>query len=271
MNIHIEREPGMVPLLITARFAEPVVYYGDLLHADAFLDAGHYYSLPPEERGAMPSVQGPDVLDMPLPVARWYVPVEDESLSGKRLLHLKRSTITSYDWLHLNDKPCIWGWCASAELLPWETQGTTNMAKRPPLAQAVRWTRDGSLNISSGHLKAYQLVLGHVQARLQSWCVLGHEDRVRALLEHVHAVGKKRNTGHGTVLSWSVERADTDHSVHRDGVATRRMPKESGLQGQDGAGALRAPYYHRSRAYPHTVEPAVQVSVGMEVEVHAAT
>ena len=88
-----------------------------------------------------------------------------------------------------------------------------------------------------------------------TWHAVGDVDQVRALLLEVAAIGKKRRSGHGRVLSWTVSPA-TDLTLwqaghlHPDGTLGRPVPTACVYGQQDvvtsgvGPAGIRPPYIH---------------------------
>jgi CRISPR type IV-associated protein Csf3 len=243
INMFIVSQPDHQPLRIVADLVEPVVYVGDLLHIDGVLAGGAYNAMTPEQQAELPSMTTDWALDLDLPLARWLVPVSETWQGHRGLL------TDEYGYHTGQHRVAIWGWAASAEMLPWMGYGRHAVRKRPPLEQLVRHSRDASAQLGAGPMKAYDLSLPTLIAPRMEWHALGNRDKVAELLSHVRAIGKKRNTGNGRVRSWTVEvMAEEDcHPIARHGACTRRMPVESGLDGAKAWGSIRPPYHHHSR------------------------
>jgi hypothetical protein len=232
--------PGhrVTPLLITAHLSDAIVYSGDLLHLDGILSCGVYLGMTPTEQRQLPDLREAWAADLPLPLARWRcMPVGD---FDDRLL----------------DDGQLWGWVASVELLPWASFGHTEYRKRPPMQEMLRYTSAKTVNIGSGRLKAYDLALPMVRAMQQQWYCEGDKQLVQEALNRVEAIGRKHNTGYGTVREWQVEPTDA-----------RRCPRvypATGVTLADGGGEfyergarIRPPYHHRSRAVSRCLVPEV--------------
>jgi hypothetical protein len=63
-------------------------------------------------------------------------------------------------------------------------------------------------------------------AEVIEWTAEGDGDRTFALLQTVHAIGKRRNAGFGEVQSWHIEEAEDDGVVGADGLVLRPVPTE---------------------------------------------
>lgn len=237
-----------VPMRIVARMDEPIGYLGDLLHIDGPIAYATFHDLDMVTRKTIEPIDvTPWPIDLTLPLSTWRCdPGEgvDERL-------LKRWRTGSR-----GPAPQIWGWCASAaDDSAWLGRDVLEVRKRPPAAQMVRYSLDKTLHTGAGALKAYDLPIPIVLAREVEWYAHGDPDKVRALLQrHVPAVGKKRNIGSGTVREWIVEPCDVDRSVvDETGRLRRRLPLGA-VDGPQGYGAIRPPYYHHTRMVA-SVEP----------------
>lgn len=238
-----------VPMRIIARMSEPIAYLGDLLHVDAPISYGAFHDLDYATRRTIPDVQCTDwPIDLTLPLSTWWVAAAD-STHDPRLE--KR-------WRRGSDGPpaMLWGWCASAaDESAWEGRGAVEVRKKPALGEMSRYTPDKTTHLGSGPMKAYDLAVPTVLAREVTWYAHGDPDKVRHLLAtHVPAIGKKRNIGNGTVREWVVESCDVDRSVvDETGRLMRRLPTGA-VDGAQGMGAIRPPYYHPTRMVA-SVEP----------------
>lgn len=229
----------MRPLLVTARLGDRVVYSGDYLHLDGILSYGAYLAMSRAERAGLPDLAEDWAADMDLPLARWACdPVGD------------------FDHRLLDDSGQLWGWSASVELGSWESQSQASYRKRPPLDRMVRYAKDATVQIGTGALKAYDLAFPAVFAREQHWRCVGDAAGVRELLSRVAAIGRKHNTGYGTVLEWLVE---DDPS---DALLPRVYPETIGV-GMAGEhtrrpARIRPPYHHRSRLVTRCLVPVLE-------------
>ena len=92
-----------------------------------------------------------------------------------------------------------------------------------------------------------------------SWRAVGDPDAIRDLLEPVGTIGKRRSSGEGQVLSWTVTEQPTLDPVaaahlHPDGSLGRTVPDscrqlfgEHLVDGGYGRAGIRPPYMHPAR------------------------
>lgn len=114
----------------------------------------------------------------------------------------------------------------------------------------------------SGRYRRYAMPLLVTLTEAVTWRAVGDADRIRELLEHVPAIGKKRTSGHGHVTAWEV--TDDAHEVtpweaghvHPDGTLGRPTPAaclelpgahELVSNPARGPAGLRPPYTHPSK------------------------
>lgn len=102
-----------------------------------------------------------------------------------------------------------------------------------------------------------------------TWHAIGDLAAITALLAEVTSIGKKRSTGEGHVLRWTVTPAPdldtfTAAHLHPDGSLGRPTPSGcfpdgwAGPTGGEGTAGLRPPYMHTSRQ--HTLRLPVCVA-----------
>lgn len=75
----------------------------------------------------------------------------------------------------------------------------------------------------------------------------GREDTIERLLDHAHALGKKRGQGYGRIKSVTVEPWDENYSVIANGIAMRPIPVEELNEYDSNNTSLagyRPPYWH---------------------------
>lgn len=206
------------PLVVTAQMQEPVVTNGTGVHLDGILAWGAFAAYERRrDRPPLPPMTSTHCTDFSLPLATW----------------------------RLGD---VWGWCASAAQWPVSTiRGTEYVRRKPPESEYKQHTRAGRYDLALGAAKAQNKPVPVAFARTLTWYALGDADAVRALLEDVTHIGKLVGHGHGAVMAWDVAPTESDWSIERDGVLTRRMP--GGWNGRSAThnGAIRAPYHHRTR------------------------
>jgi hypothetical protein len=228
----------MTSLVVTAVLADAIVYSGDLIHLDGIISYGMYLRLPVDERSALPDLRGDVAFDFDLPLAKWQC--EAPSTVNPNLL--------DYEGM-------LWGWMASCELVPWDVHSTAEYRKRPPLRTMTRYTSARTANIGAGTLKAYDLSLPTVRARRQQWYCEGNLDGVQDALARVQGIGRKHNTGYGTVLEWQVEETERRSCLRVYPQALSRM-LDGHEQHRRGA-RIRPPYHHRSRHVHDCVVPVI--------------
>lgn len=231
----------MIPIKITAKLTEPVVYYGDGMHFDGILAWGAFMMLTPEERSMLPNLQISDWADdFDLPLATW------ECDLGEGF---------GYDCRLLNANGKLWGWCASAVVAEWEKYGKCEYRRKPNNRMYAELYTGNTINTGSGSAKAYDIALPTRTPRGYElvWYAVGDKKRVIELLSLVPAVGKKVNTGYGTVEEWIVQEISDDISIVDRGVLMRTIPvhlfDQLGLHGHSTMkeAAFRPPYTHSSR------------------------
>lgn len=250
MTFELRMHPGYVPMRIVARMDEPIAYLGDLLHLDGPIAYGVYHDLDEQTRRTIePIEKGEWPVDFRTitPLSTWWVdydPAQHGEVDARLLSRQANGRKTP-------DRQ-LWGWCCSAaDESSWAARSKLEIRKKPDLARMTRYTDAKSANLSSGHMKAYDLTVPTVFAREVTWFAHGDVDRVRHLLAtYVPALGKKRNIGSGTVREWIVREepgARDDVAIHQDGKLRRRMPVGAVTGEAVRAGAIRPPYYHHTR------------------------
>lgn len=228
----------MTPLQVTAELSDAVVYSGDLIHLDGILARGVFLGLTPGEQLGLPNLCANWAVDLDLPLARWTC-----------------KPVGSFDERLLDDDGMLWGWQASCEMDPWESHGTAEYRKRPPLGEMIRFTRDKTANIRSGALKAYDLSLPVVRAGRQRWYCVGDREIVYAALSRVTAIGRKHNTGYGTVRRWTVEECEHPGLLRRVYPASMATHVDDTLF--ERSARIRPPYHHRSRHVSRCLAPVI--------------
>jgi hypothetical protein len=221
----------MTPFRVRAIMGEPVIYSHDGMHLDGVLAWGAYIAHVREHgHDSLPSINAPWALDFDLPLAKWTRPVPDGAQVAPRLL---------------NDNGMLWGWCASAAVADWVTHGKIEVRKRPDIQRMMRYATSPSLHLGAGPHKAFDVPYPTSFAFTIEWYARGDRASCAEMLADVTHVGKKHKLGFGKVLRWDVEDMDDDWSVAKDGVLTRRMPRDDGRMAP-----IRAPYHHISRLAP---------------------
>jgi CRISPR type IV-associated protein Csf3 len=250
VTFELRTPAGYVPMRIIARMDEPIGYLGDLLHLDGPIAYGVYHDLDEHTRRTIEPIE---ITEFPVdfrsitPLSTWWVSYDPEQHGAvdARLLSRQRRRDDPLD-------PQLWGWCCSAaDESSWARRSKLEIRKKPDLARMARYTDARTANLSSGHMKAYDLTVPTVFAREVTWFAHGDVDKIRHLLAaYVPALGKKRNIGGGTVREWIVREepgARDDLAIIQDGRLMRRMPAGAATGEAVRAGAIRPPYYHHTR------------------------
>lgn len=222
------------PMVVTAKMAAAVTYYGDGLHLDGPLSWGAYLEWVEEhDPTSLPPISSGSVVDFELPLAAWMAP-----------------TIGDPDPAIVLPDGQVWGWCCSAAQAEWRCPGKREVRKRPVLSEMVRWTAATSENYGTGPRKARDLAYPTMLATEIRWYAMGDLARVRDLLSRVSAIGKLSHHGSGQVLRWEAEACEHDWSIWQGARLMRRLPATDELTdaGRTATyGAIRAPYHHPSR------------------------
>jgi CRISPR type IV-associated protein Csf3 len=237
-------EGGWKPYRVTARMAEPVIWTGDGLHLDGILHAAASdlrRCLPAGHK--MPMQCNDDWWqDFRLPLAKWAIDAPRET---RQHPHIRDETGN------------LWGWCASAASAEWLKDSQIEIRKKPAMNEMIRYSGDVSINIGAGPLKAYNLTYPTRWAPEIHWYVMGQKRGLEYLLDKITHIGKKHNLGLGRVLEWSVTDTNYDWSIIGEGGRLmRRMPACFDSAKYSEYGAIRAPYWHRSR-YVMSIAPEV--------------
>lgn len=90
-----------------------------------------------------------------------------------------------------------------------------------------RFVCRGKIDTRSGKFRSYDLASACVATPFVEWTVRGSRRWLTKLLPLIGSMGKDRNAGLGTVLSWEVDSTDRDPLVV-DGVPQRSLPCQSG-------------------------------------------
>jgi hypothetical protein len=139
---------------------------------------------------------------------------------------------------------------------------------------AARVARTVPANAEVGRWKAVRIPLIVTATRTLTWRAIGDPDGVRALLDQIQSVGKKRGQGEGVVTAWDVrvdgDSLDLDRICWQDDrhIARPFPARYAGLLGVDDYDlvphAVRPPYWRppeRSssrgfeRCWPATIAP----------------
>lgn len=145
--------------------------------------------------------------------------------------------------------------CSSAETGPHYGTTMTHWNKRiddgllVPMVQdgTVDMGRKGKVQINSAQYKSYHMPIWTEHVLELVWYARSAEPQrlARLLGEHVHHIGRHRNTGHGRIIRWEIAEADdapADRWMWRpDGTLARPVPLA--MLGDDYDGPVgHAPY-----------------------------
>lgn len=146
-------------------------------------------------------------------------------------------------------------WYACSQITPAGAQSQDFTNRVPMVEEAARLTAHGSLNVAAGPDKRLRTPVYYRSGMLRlTWhCVTDDAHRVAVLLQHVHAIGKMRTHGRGSIRRWEVARTidvDLDAYAH---PGTRHVPAHLPYRSTDGLVTrrhlpLRPPYWMRRDA-----------------------
>jgi CRISPR type IV-associated protein Csf3 len=160
----------------------------------------------------------------------------------------------------------LWHWTATCALpegrpqsVPIEIRYWSGRVDHRPLEQLTS-ALPAVLSDRQGRYRARRMPLLVTPCTAVSWRAVGDPDAVRAALDRITAIGKKRSHGEGHVLAWEVApEPDLDPwaaaHLHPDGTLGRPTPPEclAGhgpvVDGGRGAAGLRPPYMHPARRH----------------------
>ena len=157
----------------------------------------------------------------------------------------------------------VWHWAATCAL-PEPVDGRQEVQVRHWTAQVdardlerVAERLPKSLPARQGRFRARRMPLLVSVCASVSWQAVGDPQAIRALLDPVRTIGKKRSSGEGHVLAWEVEQVEVDGftagHLHADGSLGRPCPapcrQQAGQVADGGLGraGLRPPYMHPGR------------------------
>jgi len=128
-----------------------------------------------------------------------------------------------------------------------------------------------TISARQGRYRARRMPLLVTVCTSLTWHAIGDIEKIRALLEQVGSIGKKRSSGEGLVLAWHVDPAPeldafTAAHLHPDGTLGRPTPDQclaaaaAGriIDGGYATAGIRPPYMHPSRQHElHLPAPVV--------------
>jgi len=164
-----------------------------------------------------------------------------------------------------------WHWLATCGM-PEQVAGTTRVHTWTGRVDArdleqVAARLPATVSARQGRYRARRMPLLVAPCRTIVWRAVGDPAAVEKLLAGIDAIGKKRSSGEGRVLSWSIladpgiPTLEAGH-LHPDGSLGRPVPAPcqdvlaAAVTGGWGTAGLRPPYMHRSRQH-HLVLPAL--------------
>lgn len=123
---------------------------------------------------------------------------------------------------------------ASFSVGSFERFGVKWVNRRFPIAEAqtLGSTKIRTISIKAGPCKSYRIPLpaGHLADDALTWYVVGAREPIAALLAHCSYLGKRRATGLGRVVRWTVEPCikwgDGFPVVDPGGTPTRTLPAD---------------------------------------------
>ena len=227
------------PLLVRARLASGIaqaapwgIALDGLLAAELWAD--HKAALRAVEQPTPGLFDVPDPVDLPLPLARCTSP------GG------------------------LWHWaatCAHPEgrpKLPPDVRTWTGRTDARALEQLTP-TLPAVLPARQGRYRARRMPLLVTPCTAVAWHAVGDPDAIRALLDGITAIGKKRSSGEGHILAWEVTAAPeldpwAAAHLHPDGTLGRPTPGacltgRAVAHGGRGTAGLRPPYMHPARQH----------------------
>jgi len=106
------------------------------------------------------------------------------------------------------------GWFYKCSFAKWSAyvDGVSYWNRRADQDAADRYLHT-ELEVGKGPDKAYHTAISYRSASLACWYAVGDMQAIGKLLEQVNHIGKKRESGWGHVLQWSVKRAQDDYSL----------------------------------------------------------
>lgn len=215
-------DPTFVPLVVTARLAEPVVTTADMIVGDGPLQWAAYLAARDAHAVLPPLSHGHPPIDFALPVATWALPAP-------------AGTHPSL----LNGDGLVWGWAVSrADWQPvaWTTAHTR---KVPPVKEHARYTQDRRFHAALGPHKARNVPHPAAWADAIRWRLLGRPEPLVELLLRLKGLGRLTRHGWGRIHSLRVE----PDPQGRDGWRDRPLPDPDGRVME----SARAPHWHPLR------------------------
>lgn len=178
-------------------------------------------------------------------------PMIDALIAWEKVTHMSNIT----DDLQRDDIPAdiplplkiwrmggTWGYHASALFPEGDIVDSLQMWRKKFRQNRIEMIGKGTPSLVSGVYREYNHPLPLIICqKLVGWCV-GNRQKVRRSLNRIKSIGKKRALGKGKVVSLSVEHADADYSLIKDGLAMRYLPFPGGLREV----RMRPPYWNNT-------------------------
>lgn len=147
-----------------------------------------------------------------------------------------------------------WWWAAS-QAVPIGGERRAYMHRRTSLAVLSTWTKERSLNRSTGPDKSLRTPIHYRwRGRYVEWTCYGNASKVGVLLAQIPSIGAKVTHGWGRVERWEVSLKGPELSEYRHNINLRHLPVSEGRP-QGGRYSrkslpLRPPYHNRRAAVP---------------------
>lgn len=200
------------PIKVTAHIYGPVAFHRD---EGLTLDGPLAWALALEQRGDAFFAAAPDNDELEILTA-------DPDPAFPLAVHCAGGT-----WCYATSSAEIEG-DHGTEISHWNKRFDDRLASWA-LADGKLSDRKLRVPTASGEFKSYHQPLFEEVVERLVWYAVGDGMRVAELLDRVQGLGKKRNTGHGRVLRWEVERSSEpeDRWLWREpGVLARPVPIE---------------------------------------------
>lgn len=219
-------DAAFTPVRVTAHMAEPVIGLAEhpcVLDGPAQAGA---YTLALAAGADLPPLTRDWALDFAMPVATWTAAPSRPDADAR---------------LHAADAGLVWGWACSRALYDSDEDTVAQVRRKPAVDAMVRYSPERRFHAGLGPHKARDTVYPAVFARRVEWFALADPAGLARILEQVTHLGAGRVRGHGRVMSWQVQADPAAAELWRQ----RPWPDPAGAPG-----AIRAPYWHPSRAMP---------------------
>ena len=133
------------------------------------------------------------------------------------LMPIKRINTERDDWFYASSY-AQWD-CPHEETQYWHKRFDTKQSDLVDFGK-----KRGNVLTEEGKFKAMRMPVNVIHARSVSWYCVADEQWMRAMVQRITHMGKKRGQGDGAILEWIVEPIEDDWSVYRDGQLMRCIP-----------------------------------------------